>query len=935
MSLLGEIPLLGRHDELDVLETLYGRINEPRMLVIVIRGEAGIGKSHLLRAFLDRLRGRGATVLLGRGDAAERTIAYGTLEHALATLPRQTPDTDELVDGLRNVITAPTDSGLHLPDERVARMLGATTRLFRHLTDEGPVIVAVDDLHAADDDTLALLAAVARRFGSTPVVMVTTVRTDLPAAAGAAADRFLGHVADEAVVETIDLGPLAEIDVEELIQRLTGYRPAPSTITAALERSGGNPFITGELIQALREADALVLDDDGRLELRDGDIRLGPRAGLVRRLVPFGEEGLRLARVLAVTTGFHVSELTAAGRVARLSEETAEAAFDGLVKSRLLVVQPDGTYGFRHRILKETLYADLGPAERRRLHADLAAELLQLRNEGHTVQYGRIAQHALDAADDIDEIAADLSQAAGDEIAAVAPRSAAMWYERAIEVTAPGSAKRPVRLARLAHALLRSNMLPEAVERGHEALAHLSDGGDRVRCAADTAEALLRCGAGRRALDLLDVELARGDSETRLLVLRVTALAYLQRYDEAMFAAERATDAAVPGSTDHLLALSASAALADQLGDMRRVKDLIDEQLAMAPNLPRHSQQFLYGFAALLLASEWRIRDAEPLLAKAEALAGDDAEMAVDDRIETAAMLVDYHGGRWDLALDRAVRRSSALTETGPSVYLAQAQIVEARILASRGDVAAARRRAGRSYPDLVPCWVAAQHYTRAWIELLDYQLDEARRILEDALPIAPRGSPADLLVNALMATTMHRLGDRRAALSFLDACTPGTDSATVPYVSVNAWLARAEVTGDVEAARACYAAAAAESLSFEMAVAKLMRGLLGDDSQTNLTEAWRTFRELGATLWRERAVTALRERNLPIPRSRRRDPQALSDTELQIVRLIADGLRNREIAERLAYSPHTVETYISRIYAKTGVSSRTGLLRVLDEGAR
>jgi DNA-binding CsgD family transcriptional regulator len=136
------------------------------------------------------------------------------------------------------------------------------------------------------------------------------------------------------------------------------------------------------------------------------------------------------------------------------------------------------------------------------------------------------------------------------------------------------------------------------------------------------------------------------------------------------------------------------------------------------------------------------------------------------------------------------------------------------------------------------------------------------------------------------------------------------------------------------DAARAYRELAEREGIAFERARAALLLGELGIDPREQLTEAYRAFDALGAGPWRRRAAAALRTLDLPVPRPTPRASGTLTDTEAQLVRLVSDGLTNRQIASAMHYSPKTVEVYLSRIYAKTQCASRIELIRALDSGA-
>jgi DNA-binding NarL/FixJ family response regulator len=123
-------------------------------------------------------------------------------------------------------------------------------------------------------------------------------------------------------------------------------------------------------------------------------------------------------------------------------------------------------------------------------------------------------------------------------------------------------------------------------------------------------------------------------------------------------------------------------------------------------------------------------------------------------------------------------------------------------------------------------------------------------------------------------------------------------------------------------------------NLVFLRARAQLRLAELDSNPVANLRAAYETFQALRAEPWRRRVIAELRRRDQPIPRRRRTAGELLTETEAQIARLVQDGRSNREIATALNLSIKTVGTYLSRVYSKTGCSSRLELARVLDADA-
>ena len=152
------------------------------------------------------------------------------------------------------------------------------------------------------------------------------------------------------------------------------------------------------------------------------------------------------------------------------------------------------------------------------------------------------------------------------------------------------------------------------------------------------------------------------------------------------------------------------------------------------------------------------------------------------------------------------------------------------------------------------------------------------------------------------------------------------------PWVRSMARRCRALVASDVGTAIESAEIADAEGLVYDAALARLLAGTLEPGLTDNVLAAHETFSTLGAEADRRRAAAVLRDRGEKVPRRRRRAPGQLSAAEIEIARLVQAGMRNRDIARTTNYSERTVEVYLSRIYAKLGVSSRLQLARLLDE---
>jgi DNA-binding SARP family transcriptional activator/tetratricopeptide (TPR) repeat protein len=411
--------LVGRDAELAALLGVWDHVRGGRGAVVLIGGEAGIGKSRLAAELVARARGaRAATcTALDLGGAPP----FGPWAELLATLARELapPPADagwpeelaRLAPSLpRRLGRAPAPAADVPPDLARARMFEGAVELAEHATADRPLVLVFDDAHLADAPSLELAAYLARRIAQLPVLLVLTRRTEprrgeIDGLAHAARSRGV------AVCE-LELAPLALAEV----RRLVGHG-APERMIAAAD---GNPLL------ALESARAAALGEHGP----PPSLR-----ALVRAAVAGLGEPARRAAELTAAAG---RELDRAELAALAPPEAVVAALDcGLFRSA------DGRFGFRHALLREAVYADLDDARRRLAHERLGEALRGAAAEA--ARHLRLAGR--------DDLAADrLVQAAGQARRATAFEDAARFLAEAVELR-PGDAAARLELAG-AHALL-------------------------------------------------------------------------------------------------------------------------------------------------------------------------------------------------------------------------------------------------------------------------------------------------------------------------------------------------------------------------------------------------------------------------------------------------------------------------------------------------
>lgn len=342
----GHLALVGREEPLARLRSLLGDAAAGRGGVALVAGDAGIGKTRLVRELSARADELGFRTSWGTCLEPAWSPPHG----AVADLVHRLGGAD-LLASLRADRAGPTDGAL---TERVRRFLLDAAA-------ERPLLLVVDDLHWADAGTAAVVRAVAADAPGRHLALVGTYR---PSAPGHPApfEAAIAAIARHPGAERIELGPLDDDAAGDLVQQL---RPGagPEVVARLHGASGGNPFF----LEALAR------------HLADGDLEAGPVPTEVREVVRarVAATAAAVQALVVAVAGFDgPSPLTVAAAVAGLDDDDAVEAVEEAVAAGLLVPGAvDDTYGFAHALVRDTLAADLGPSRRVRLHRRIAEAL--------------------------------------------------------------------------------------------------------------------------------------------------------------------------------------------------------------------------------------------------------------------------------------------------------------------------------------------------------------------------------------------------------------------------------------------------------------------------------------------------------------------------------------------------------------------------------
>jgi DNA-binding NarL/FixJ family response regulator/tetratricopeptide (TPR) repeat protein len=936
MAAAPETALRGREREIGELSDAVDRAASGQLAIVLIEGEAGIGKTRLLSEALQLAARRGCEVARAKADEMEQTRPFGVIADALGCVrsaadPRRASIAALLATHERSEtgpITISSDPGLRF------RAVDAFSDLVEELSQQRPLVIGVDDLHWADPSSLLTLVTLGRAAAGMPVALVGCYRPfPQPSSLRATIDAL-------DAVGAVHLGPepLVEREVHDIVTELLGTEP-DAGLLAALSGATGNPLFIIELLGSVMQ--------EGANGASDGDVRsttlpASLRLTILGRLSSLPEPTLRTLRAASLLgSTFAPTELAAiANRPLSELAPSLEAAIAAGV------LDEDGTrLRFRHDLIRDAIYADMTPSVRLGLHREAATRLADI-----GASATRVADQFARGATPGDPEAIEWLTRAAREAASTSPETALEFLERAVELTTATDVRRESLLAERADTLMLAGRVADAVLECQALLAHDQPSTARAQARVRLGAALLVNGRPTEALAELDVVARSAASSEAERVSSLgeasTARLWLGDFDGAMTTAEQAYPRAVRAG-DHRTATSALATqsvIACMRGEMARAMQLSDEALGLAD------------------ASPGRIGHSYPVYATRGwiMLELDELEQA-RHALGRGRRICDELGVRWPLA-----------------TY--QAYLAVVRFTAGAWDDAVAELEAGIHFAEETGVTYALKpsHSALALIRLHRNDLPGARQAVDNATALGDRGSRLfDYRLRWAHALLLEAEGDTAQASSLLAdgwRLCQGADMG-VDYPVVGPDLVRLACTvGDIDLAEHVTAAvgevASNNRVPSITGAALRCRGLLTDDADL-LTQALDAYaagpRRLELALTCEEAADATARqgdraaarsmleraggifealdatrgvvridatlRRLGVRRGRRGARQrphvgweSLTPTERTVGDLVADGLSNPQIAERLYISRRTVQTHVSHIFTKLDIASRAQL---------
>lgn len=940
--------VVGRENELAALDAAMSAAADGAGRVVFLAGEAGIGKSRLVREVVRRARERGMATLVGRALERTTTTPFRALAEALAGValdgrifddPRLTAARGALAWLLPGEPSPSAEASELVVSEALTRLLGVQGGR------QGSLLV-LEDLHWTDPETLAVIEYLCDHLGRQPALCVATVRTG----EDSGIDDRIRLLAERRVADLVPLRRLDGSGVDAMLRSCLGANEVPVDIASFIRaRAEGVPLFVEELLSGLVESDALIRNDGGWRVVS----RLAPAVPLTfrdtirRRLERLGPQA-RAVVDAAATLGrrFDWSLLPAA---TGLDEAAVVAALRELTATQLIVTDDD-TFCFRHALSREVVLAERLPPERARLAAaalaaldaahpdpvgewdDLSAELAErsgqreraatdlLRSARRALRRGALgtADAALARAGDlagdrealaleIDEIGAYVAALRGDA-------DTATQRARSVLAAGPPQGQAGPRRSGLALALARAALAAgrwqDADHRAAEARGYADEEGEDANAAeADALAAQVAIAEGRvgAAADVARRAVAIGQAAAAPAAV-CEGLEVLGRCTRPhdLEAAEAYFRRALDVAERHDLALWAARAM-HELGTIDLLRGTRRGYFEAARDAAADA-----GATGLVALCELHVAAISA------------ANWETETAIEAAERCVDLSRGLGLNTLGMGlVHLGAAHAQAGDEAAMERALEAATEFAPTEVDVAA-----------------GAPGRARMKLALRRADLEAARRFLDEAAAVLA-AHPAVAFPFWGLRALLHAIlpGDAPEAAYLQARAAAGRDHQFNRHTTTLAAAVLAGRAGDREEAERRRLEATALDPGVGGPWRAMVSALIGSAELTDgwgegardVREALAVFDEHGLEELASWCRAVLRDAGEPVPRRGRGESHVppelrglgVTSREVDVLALLRESLTNREIAGRLHLSPRTVDRHVANLLTKTAASDR------------
>ncbi|GAA3220862.1 helix-turn-helix transcriptional regulator [Nonomuraea helvata] len=940
--------LVGRQDELSTVDNVLAAALAGSFQLLTLTGEPGIGKSRLLDVVASRAQQRGMCVVRGLASEFEcdlpLALVIDALDERLASLREELSERvgQAAIPLLTSVFPAlPGEPAADVRDGLNAftrnRLYRAVRGVLEELASPRGLALVLDDVHWADDASAELLGYLVRHPPGGGVLMAMAYR---PAQTSPSLAKLVQAGAEHH--HRLAVGPLSSAEVAEFLGETVGR----TRLRTLYEASGGNPFYLEVLAELGRHATA---------ETAPAELPADLRAALRLELDALPPDALLVAYGAAVTgEEFEPALLEAA---AALPEETVAEGMD-LLAARDVIrpAKSAGRFRFRHPLIRNAVYGSAGAGWRVRAHARIAAYLATV-----GAPASLRAHHLVQSARPGDRSAIETLKQAAQSVEEHAPTTAARWLQAVLRLVPEDEPDRIEVLMELAKLQAVSGQLREGWSTAQEALRLLPRSDHTRRAAVVRHSAMIDRMLGRptKGRDLLTAELNRmphpllratvplrlrlvGDNlmrgdvriaqhyldlipeisaqEEPAMAMAAAAMRPMTAYaagrlDEALFHVEAAERLAGKTSDEHLAewieTFSWFCWSQMLLGRQKEAQHWFSHAVAVARATGQNYilPSLLAGQARAL----WQLGE----LAAAEVAADEATEIGRSLHAVqllafglTERCLVASWSGQHEEAL-RHGEEVMRLCESETESWAANARYAGARALINAGEVipgaqVLAQVCAPPARSVLDRSTLLASYEAMAFAEMTRQRGEQATLWAERATRLSQGGLPPALATAWLSRAHALRLGEPAASAE-------QAVRAAEEFSRTEHWI---------EAGRAWLCAGTAFTAA----------GTPGP-ARTALHQAAEIFvrcgsRHLLAETIREQRKSGVRA---PSPSGGRARPFGLSRREMDVAELAGEGCSNKQIAQRLSISIHTVESHLSHIFTKLGVASRIGMKNALD----
>jgi len=959
---LADARVVGRDEEMLSVAAALRKAALGFGCAIFVSGEPGIGKSRLAAEAARLARAQGFIELRARGHPLEDSLAYGMFTDAIAGYLRSIPDGDRSallreVPILGSLVGSGEGPDLQLADPGLTRawLLDAIARFVGRLSTSAPVIFVLDDLHLADASSRQAVHYLVRRIAEQPVLLLATHRSE--AAATRPLIPLMLSLKKQQGITEIRLGRLPGEAVRQLVAATLGVEGPRALLELLESRAAGTPLFVETILRELLTGEHLHYGEQGWLfderaadilpdEVRDVVLeqlaRLTPKARQVVDLLAVVGEPLSGAALEAST---------------RLGPNALSGALANAVEMGL-VAEHTGTeisFGISHPLIQEAAYLDVPESARRLVHASLVTFF-----EENLESVDRLARHYRAAGSLVDRSrAVKALVAAGERARGLnATYEASQHFSAALEMVGSSSdsklrARLLERLGELEDLKGNSSSAVRLLGEALEAHRQMSDWGSFARVSA--ALAITECDrgdltVGKAHLDAGLASLSGRPPTQNLADLRHAEVRILTRLGDFEVAAKVARDL-VDLSTHlgshravaeaHLAAAGVHLAAPDYDRVRASLETALDESeqgaepllvlrarhlLALtALTLGEHAAATLHSKAAISVARQLRspVLELNPMATAAEA---------------------DFLAGRWPDALEHSREALAMARQLDRPRVVAWMLAVRASTQSLLGDFDAARSciaEARETFPAL-----GEDRNIQVQADMAEAVLALERR---SRLPTRALSLRIGVVPATMLPARLALAGEAAVQWGHLDEAEQIADQLEDISGGEYPRALAARLRGLIAISRPDLPRAALEletaievfgrlDLPFEQARARMNLGMLldGRGGRTHLLQASQEFERLGAPTYLGQARSALRGLRTDLDLDLEPQGQPLrawmTPREIDVARLVADGLTNPEVAGELNISQRTVTTHLTNIYERTGLRSRTALARYVFE---